>query len=111
MPELSPEERRGRQSRPLVLHAVLVLRTRLRMGMLAPAVPVAVCGVCFPDDLGRVPRILRVCEVPKPDAVEAESVSALLAFLASNLPHSKICRDGHSRACVCRLREAKSVVG
>ena len=44
---------------------------------------IPVPGVCFADDLGRVPRILRVCEVPKPDAVKAESVSALLAFLAS----------------------------
>ncbi len=43
--------------------------------------------VRFADDLGRIPRIIRLCKVPAPDAAEAESEVRHLAFLASNLPH------------------------
>ena len=50
------------------------------MGVLASAVPLSVPKLCFADALECIPGIVRVCEVPNPDADEAESGALVTAI-------------------------------
>ena len=82
------------------------------MGLLASAEPIPMPEVRFADDLGRIPRIIRLCKVPAPDAAEAESEVRHLAFLASNLPHGWMTMCGRFTFLDAgRIREAFDLSG
>ena len=74
---VSPLRKSGRRRCPIrpLLYPVLILQTGLRLGVLAPAVPVPLPEVRFAHYLARFPHIVRVREVPAPDAIEAHSLS------------------------------------
>ena len=79
VPELLEPERRRRANRQ-ILHPVLVLSARLRLGVLAATMPLSVPKLCFANDLECIPGIVRLCEVPNPDADEAESGASVTAI-------------------------------
>ena len=74
------EARRRRCSFRSVLYPVLVLSSRLRLGVLASAVPLPVPELRVADNLECKPGIIRLREMPAPDADEAESGGRLMAI-------------------------------